>query len=59
MQEIKLQLTLPEINLILEGLGNLPYARVFELVSKVQAQAGDQIRADKEDTGKSNAGSPG
>lgn len=44
MQEIELKLTLDETNLVLEGLGNLPYARVYALVARIQAQAGEQLR---------------
>jgi hypothetical protein len=36
---ITLELTLPETNLILEGLGALPYARVYELIRKIHEQA--------------------
>ena len=41
--EIQLQLTLEEVNLILEALGNLPFARVYALVGKLQNQASDQL----------------
>jgi hypothetical protein len=43
MQEIKLSLTVEEANLVLEGLGNLPFARVYALVAKVQEQAARQL----------------
>jgi hypothetical protein len=36
---ITLELTLPETNLVLEALGLLPYARVYELISKIHEQA--------------------
>lgn len=36
---ITLELTLPETNLVLEALGELPYARVYELISKIHEQA--------------------
>jgi len=45
MQEIKLNLTIDEMNLILEGLGNMPFAKVFTLVGKVQEQASEQIKS--------------
>ena len=45
MQDIQLRLTLDELNLILEGVGNLPFARVFALVGKIQAQAAEQLQA--------------
>ena len=43
--EIHLRLTLDDVNLILEGIGALPFARVFGLVSRIQAQAAEQLRA--------------
>jgi hypothetical protein len=43
--EIQLRLTIDDLNLVLEGIGNLPFARVFALVGKIQAQAGEQLQA--------------
>jgi hypothetical protein len=45
MQDIQLRLSIDELNLILEGVGNLPFARVFALVGKIQAQAAEQLKA--------------
>ncbi len=45
MPDIQLRLTIDDINLILEAVGNLPFARVYSLVSKIQAQAAEQIQA--------------
>ena len=45
MQEINLSLAIEEVNLILEGLGNLPFARVYALVGKIQEQAAQQIKS--------------
>lgn len=45
MQEIKLSLPVEDMNLILEGLGNLPFAKVFTLVGKIQEQASEQIKS--------------
>lgn len=42
---ISLQLTLDDINLILEGIGALPFARVFGLVARIQGQAAEQLKA--------------
>ena len=44
MKEINLQLTIEEANLVLEALGNLPFARVYALIGKIQEQAGQQLR---------------
>lgn len=46
MKEINLTVTIDEANLILEGIGHLPFAKVFQLVSKIQEQARRQIGAD-------------
>ena len=43
--EITLRLALDDINLILEGVGSLPFARVFALVSRIQGQAAEQLKA--------------
>jgi hypothetical protein len=45
MQEINLRLAVEEVNVILEGVGNLPFARVYTLVGKIQQQAAQQMRA--------------
>jgi hypothetical protein len=45
MQDIQLHLNIDELNLILEGVGNLPFARVYGLVGKIQAQAAEQLQA--------------
>jgi hypothetical protein len=43
MQEINLKLTVDEVNLILEGLGSLPFAKVYALVPRIQGQAAQQL----------------
>ena len=47
MKNIDLQLTVDEINLVLEALGNLPFARVYTLVAKIQQQASQQLSGDE------------
>ena len=44
MRKIELSLTVEEVNLILEGLGQLPFARVYALVGEVQEQAARQLK---------------
>lgn len=39
-----LDLNINEINLILQALGNAPYAQVFELVQKIREQAQAQVQ---------------
>ncbi|MFC6082832.1 hypothetical protein [Sphaerisporangium aureirubrum] len=46
MQEITLTLPIPQTNLILEALGQLPYARVYELVNTIHRQAEAQLGTD-------------
>ena len=50
MKEVELKVTIDEANLILEGLGQLPFARVYTLVGKLQDQAARQLNggADEE-----------
>lgn len=48
MNSIDLNLSIEEANLILEGLGELPYARVFQLIQKIQQQAQQQLNSNGE-----------
>lgn len=43
-KEIKLELSFEEVNLVLKGLGFLPFKDVFELVGKIHEQANEQFR---------------
>lgn len=43
VRELHLSVTVEEANLILEGVGLLPFARVYALVAKVQQQASQQL----------------
>lgn len=54
---IQLQLSTDEINLVLEGLGSMPFVKVFTLIGKVQQQAASQIKtvADTSETAKVTA----
>jgi hypothetical protein len=47
---MNLNLTIQEINIILQALGNAPYAQVFELVEKIRAQAQAQVPTPSEET---------
>jgi hypothetical protein len=44
MQELTFTLTIDDANKILEGLGNLPFKDIHELISKIQAQAATQLQ---------------
>ena len=43
MQELAINVTVEQANLILEGLGKLPFARVYELIAQLQQQAKTQL----------------
>ena len=45
MKELTLKLTIEEANTILSALGQVPYAQVFGLISKINEQAEEQLRA--------------
>lgn len=46
---MKIELNINEINAIMQALGNLPYASVFELVLKIREQVQSQLAAKQED----------
>lgn len=43
MKEINFTVTVDEANLILRGIGHLPFVEVYQLVAKLQQQAGRQL----------------
>lgn len=44
MKQLEFKVSIEETNLILQGLGHLPFAQVYRLVEKLQGQAGEQIK---------------
>jgi len=40
---MKFEFTLEELNLIMAGLGRMPYESVFQLVENIRKQAGPQL----------------
>lgn len=42
-QAINLQLSADEINLLLEGLGSMPFVKVYGLIGKIQEQVSGQL----------------
>jgi hypothetical protein len=46
---MKFELTINDINMILQALGNAPYAQVFELVEKIREQVQPQLAAKQGD----------
>lgn len=48
---LKLDLTLDDINVILESLGALPFARVYGVIARIQEQARAQLPEGSEQDG--------
>jgi hypothetical protein len=44
MNNLKLELNIDETNLILDALGQLPFARVYTLIGRIQEQAHAQLK---------------
>lgn len=51
-QQLSLNLTIAEINAILDALGQRPYADVFPLVDKIKAQSQAQLKHRPGEAGK-------
>lgn len=47
MEQISINLTIEEVNKILDSLGQRSYVEVFQLINKIQAQAEVQVQAQK------------
>lgn len=45
---IQLELSLEEVNGVMVALGNLPYAQVEALITKIRAQVIPQVQAENE-----------
>ncbi|KOP26854.1 hypothetical protein AMR41_07995 [Hapalosiphon sp. MRB220] len=45
MQDIQLLLTVPEVNQILDALGEKSYKQVYQLIIKIQQQAEAQLQS--------------
>ena len=54
MKEITFTVTINEANVILEGIGLLPFTKVYQLVGKLQEQARRQFDGDAANTANSN-----
>ena len=48
MENIKIELSIDELNLILNALSNRPYIEVYELIGKLQTEGNKQIESNKE-----------
>ena len=47
MNPIKLELTLDEVNTVIDTLGNLPYKQIAALFEKIKSQAVAQLEEQK------------
>lgn len=45
MEQISINLTIEEVNQILDSLGERPYIEVFQLINKIKVQAEAQLQA--------------
>jgi len=48
MSDLTITLTLEELNVVMSGLGQLPYAQVSPLVDKIRGQAIPQVQAQQQ-----------
>jgi hypothetical protein len=58
VKEINFKVTIDEANLILEGLGLIPFAKVYALVAKIQEQAQQQLNGENPLGGKADTKNP-
>jgi hypothetical protein len=49
--KLNLELDLNELNLVMGGLGKLPYEQSFQLVDKIRQQVAPQIQEQQQQTG--------
>lgn len=56
--QIEIKLSIEETNTILEALGQLPFSQVFQLISKIQNQAAQQLNQPESTTETAPTGSP-
>lgn len=47
-ESIRIELSIEDLNVILEALGSLPFARVYKLIGQLQEQARAQLAANEE-----------
>ena len=47
MENIKIELTIEELNLIFQALGERPFNEVFELIGKLNEQANGQLNGEE------------
>ena len=50
MKEVELELTLDEINILIEALGKEPFVKVYKLMEKIHMQTSSQMQQIDKDT---------
>jgi hypothetical protein len=53
-KSISLKLSLEDVNKIMAALSNLPYIQVYQLINKIQLQAGQQVVPEMENANSGN-----
>ena len=53
MQELNFKLTADDTNTILHALSSMPYGKVFQIINKIQEQAGKQVKNGPKNTKRS------
>lgn len=43
--EITIKLTVEKWNVVMQSLGNMPFAQVAELINEIKTQAGEQMQS--------------
>lgn len=43
-KELTLTLSIDEVNIVLEALGEMPFSKVFQLIDNIQRQAAQQLQ---------------
>ena len=55
MKDLNFTISIEETYLIMEGLGNLPFVKVHELIKKIHNQANEQLHPQESESEQSTA----
>ena len=58
MKEITFTVSVDEANIILEGIGSMPFVKVYALVAKLQQQAKQQLENEAANAGQGATATP-
>lgn len=48
MEKLQLNLTVNEINLVLDALSNMPFKQISQIIQEITKQANEQLNKEKE-----------